>query len=165
MKYTEMKLIVTVVSLRLFLQKKKIVSGNKCYVNTTSKRNHPKWNICTCHYFTKTKTEYQKIKTKMSFISFLPQRKLMYFFMTTNRIFSWWNEISFWVSWKHPLGFRKFNSNRRSPALPKIIYISVIRKIFIATWVLRVHRTVREGRGPSSILWLHKNEVFRLGFF
>ena len=150
-----MKLIVAVISLRLFLQKKKIVSGNKCYVNTTPKRNHPKWNICTCHYFTKTKTEYQKIKAKMSFISFFPQRKLMYFFMATNRIFSW----------KHPLGFRKFNSNRRSPALPKIIYISVIRKIFIATWVLRVQRTVREGRGLSSILWLHKNEVFPLGFF
>ena len=43
----------------------------------TPKRNHPKRNICSCHYFIKTKMKYQKIKIKMDFISFHPQLKLM----------------------------------------------------------------------------------------
>ena len=32
-----------------------------CYVNTTLKWNHPKWNICACEYFITTKMVENKI--------------------------------------------------------------------------------------------------------
>ena len=59
-----------------FWQKWNLMSGFKCYANTTSKWNHPKRNI-VCEYFIKTKTVDQKITTKLSFILFRPQWKLM----------------------------------------------------------------------------------------
>ena len=68
---------IHVISLRSFWQKWNFISGNKCYVNTTFKWNHSKGNICTCEYFIKTKIVDQKIKTKISFISFRPQWKLI----------------------------------------------------------------------------------------
>ena len=68
---------IHVISLRSFWQKWNFISGNKCYVNTTFKWNHSKGNICACEYFIKTKIVDQKIKTKISFISFRPQWKLI----------------------------------------------------------------------------------------
>ena len=84
-KYSKMKLIAGVNSLRSFWQKWNFVSGEKYYVHTTPKWNHPTGNIYTCEYLIIKKIAKiveQKIKTKMNFISFQPQWKLMqtYFF-------------------------------------------------------------------------------------
>ena len=71
------KIKLVIFSFRLFWQKWNFISGEKCYVNTTPKWNHLKRNICTCEYFIKINIADQKIKTKVNFISFCPQWKLM----------------------------------------------------------------------------------------
>ena len=75
MKYLEMKLIVRVISLRLFRQKLNLMSGDKCYQSTTPKSNHLEGNICACVYFIKTKVIDQQIKNRAN---------LFYFFRNEN---------------------------------------------------------------------------------
>ena len=75
----------------------------------TPKRNHSKSNICSCHYFIKTKIKYQKIKTKMDFISFHPQLKPM-----QAEFLSRQSKISFWVSCKYPLNQSFYSDIERS---------------------------------------------------
>ena len=69
----------------------------------------PHQGIPACYYFIKTKIVDQKIKTKMNFISFHPQLKLM-----QAEFFSRRSKISFWVSCKHPLNQSFYNDIERS---------------------------------------------------
>ena len=73
------------------------------------KGNHPKGNTCACYYFIKTKIADQKVKTKMNFISFYQQLKLMQAEFLSRR-----SKISFWVSCKHPLNQSFYNDIERS---------------------------------------------------
>lgn len=63
--------------LRSFWQKWNIISGDKCYLNTTSKRIHPKGNICACEYFIQAKILDQNKTFDLDFVSFRPQWNLI----------------------------------------------------------------------------------------
>ena len=75
----------------------------------TPKGNHPNGNIFACYYFIKTKIAGQKVKTKMNFISFYQQLKLMQAEFVSRR-----SKISFRVSCKQPLNQSFYNDIERS---------------------------------------------------
>ena len=64
MKYPEVKLVASVIYLWSFWKKLNFILGDKCYVNTTPKWNHPKGNICACEFFHSLK------KRKVLFVSY-----------------------------------------------------------------------------------------------